>query len=211
MKLMKIAIQVVLAVVIVILAYLVWESIQQPIRFREAQSIRNTKVVERLKAIRTAEVAYEKQYGCYTSNYDSLLNFIKTGKMSIIKKEGTPPDTLTEQKALELGLIKRDTIWIGIYEGLFEKDYPELNIDSLSYVPFVEGHTIGLAIDSIVSETGTVYPVFEAKISLDIYLKGLDKQEIINLKAEKKRLDRYPGLKVGSLKEVSKSGNWERE
>jgi hypothetical protein len=41
------------------------------------------------------------------------------------------------------------------------------------------------------------------------YLKGMDKQLIINLIKSKEDIERYPGLKVGSMEEPSTDGNWE--
>jgi hypothetical protein len=40
-------------------------------------------------------------------------------------------------------------------------------------------------------------------------MKGLDKQLVLNLTKSKEDLDRYPGLKVGSMSEPSTDGNWE--
>lgn len=53
-------------------------------------------------------------------------------------------------------------------------------------------------------------PVFEAKVANKVYLKGLDDQMRINMDNLAKKLDRYPGLKVGSLEEANNNaGNWE--
>jgi hypothetical protein len=54
-------------------------------------------------------------------------------------------------------------------------------------------------------ETGSKVKVkvFEAKVHNDIILNGLDKQLIINLNDLRKKLDRYPGLQVGSITEAN--------
>ena len=52
-------------------------------------------------------------------------------------------------------------------------------------------------------------PVFEAKAPYETYLKGLDEQRIRNQAALQEDLDKYAGMKVGSMTEPSIDGNWE--
>ncbi|MBQ9214733.1 MAG: hypothetical protein IJ150_12470, partial [Bacteroidales bacterium] len=67
-----------------------------------------------------------------------------------------------------------------------------------------------LGADTLETNSKIKVPVFEAKTPYDVYLNGLDRQEIVNMKDEAKTLDRYPGLKVGSLTEYNNNaGNWE--
>ena len=51
--------------------------------------------------------------------------------------------------------------------------------------------------------------VFEASAHYNEILKGMDHQSIINLIKARKDIDKYPGLKVGSMEEPSIDGNWE--
>ena len=55
-------------------------------------------------------------------------------------------------------------------------------------------------------------PLFETRVPNDVFLKGLDKQEIINLNDEQKNklVNNYPGLKVGDINNPNNdAGNWE--
>ena len=62
-------------------------------------------------------------------------------------------------------------------------------------------------------------PVFEVKTPYDVYLsvpgsKFTEKEwntRVQNAKAEMEQLDKYAGLKVGSLEEASTDGNWEKD
>jgi hypothetical protein len=55
-----------------------------------------------------------------------------------------------------------------------------------------------------------VIHLFEAKVSNNDYLEGLDRQEIINMNGLAKDLGKYPGLKVGDLTSPNNNGgNWE--
>jgi hypothetical protein len=51
--------------------------------------------------------------------------------------------------------------------------------------------------------------VFEAKAPFTTFLKGMDEQQVINIIAKFEDIEKYPGLKVGSLTEPSTDGNWE--
>jgi hypothetical protein len=60
-----------------------------------------------------------------------------------------------------------------------------------------------------VEKGGLKVHVFEATANYKDILVGLDNQMIINLIKSRKDIDKYPGLKVGSMEEPSTDGNWE--
>ena len=52
--------------------------------------------------------------------------------------------------------------------------------------------------------------MFQANTPYDVYLNGLDKQEIANLKDVQTKLGKYAGLMVGSIDTPNNgAGNWE--
>ena len=58
--------------------------------------------------------------------------------------------------------------------------------------------------------SGLPVPLFEASAPFESWLSGLDRQLIINLRAEKIDMNRYPGLRVGSIDAPNNNaGNWE--
>ncbi len=209
---MKTAIQIILTVAILVLGYMCVESIQQPVRFKQEHKKRQSKVIERLQEIREAQRAYKSLNGEFTSSFDTLINFVKNDSLRLIRMEGSLTDSMveegiTERRALEMGIIQRDTSYVLVKDSLFEDNYVA---DSLRYVPYTDNEKFEM--DAKIHETGSgaEVPVFEAKVHNDVYLKGLDKQEIINLNEEALTYERYPGLKVGSLEEANNSaGNWE--
>ncbi|WP_068472318.1 hypothetical protein [Saccharicrinis aurantiacus] len=209
---MKTVIQIILFLVIAGLAYAVVESVQKPIRFQKSHKMRSTEVIERLKDIRTAQVAYKTRYDKYTGSFDTLINFVKTDSLQLVKKEGSLSDSLveagwTEEKALKVGLISRDTIAVGVADSLFADSYP---IDSLRYIPFTDGEQFELGAGIVLTGSGVKVQVFEAKVENNVYLNGLEEQEVINLNDKARKLERYAGLKVGSLEETNNNaGNWE--
>jgi hypothetical protein len=199
---MKRALQILLVVIIAALAYFVVESISHPIRFDNEKNKRYNATIERLKAIRTAQVAYRSQYGKFTGSFDTLIFFMKFDSFKLEKQIGSMDDSIAVAK----GLVFRETIKISVRDSLL-KGFP---IDSIRYVPFAGKTQFELASGEIETGSKVKVKVFEAKVHNDIILNGLDKQLIINLNDLRKKLDRYPGLQVGSITEANNNaGNWE--
>jgi hypothetical protein len=212
---MKTAIQIVLAAAIIVLGYLLIESIMNPIRFVRERERREKITIQKLKDIRTAEIAFKSENDRFTGDFDSLITFLKSGSFSVVKAIGSAPDSLIEAKgkkeaeriALKNGLIQRDTIQISVIDSLFYVGYP---IDSLRFVPFTDGYEFELGAGELLTGSKVRVRVFEAKVPYDILLAGLDPQLIINYKEEREKITGYPGLKVGSLEEATNNaGNWE--
>lgn len=194
---MKTVIQIVLALAIVVLAYLIYDSIMEPVRFNKEAARREARIIERLKDIRTAQVAHRTRYGTFLGDLDSLVQFVKNDSIAILRAIGTVPDSLTEAEAVRMGIVQRDTIWMPAKDTILANArYP---LDSLPYIPFSGGKKF--TISSSMIERGMVkLPVFEAYTTPDEYMKDL--QYLVYYT----RLD---GLKVGSLVEASIDGNWE--
>ena len=79
---------------------------------------------------------------------------------------------------------------------------------SLRYIPFTDNELFTLDA-GIVEKGGVDVNVFEATSHFKVILNGLDEQMVVNLIAAKEQIERYPGLKVGSMTEASTDGNWE--
>jgi len=201
-----------------LLGYVLYESIMAPIRFDKEKRIRYQAAVDELKHIRTAELAYKKEHKeKYTNSLDELNQFIQSDSLTVIRKEGSVPDSIylqqdnnlekAEKFALKMGIIKRDTIKVAIKDTLF-KDY---DFKRFGIVPFTDNQKFELD-TATVDAGGLKINVFEAKVPNEVLLNGMDKQLILNLNDDAIKNDKYPGLKVGSLEENNNNeGNWEKE
>ncbi len=234
---MKVVMRVLLALAIVLLAYISWESIQGPIDFNAEVERREKAVIQRLVDIRTAQVALRAQKGSYTASFDTLINFVKDGKIATLIKSGDLSEAqleagMTEEKAMQIirtgneraikaaGLwddtknapqLVRDTIFSPAKEVLYP-NRTRFSIDSLRYVPYGNGAEFEMGVDTVITASGYPIQVFEAKTPYTVYLGDLDKK-LLNQKIQEV-LDRpgnkYPGLQVGSLEVANNNaGNWE--
>ncbi|NUM50632.1 MAG: hypothetical protein HUU48_05895 [Flavobacteriales bacterium] len=194
---MKLGIQIALAVIVIALAYAVYNSIHSRIAFDNEVKTRKDVVVERLKDIRTVQITFRNKTGAFAGNFEQLIQFLLKDSIPLVKIEGTVPDTLTEAKAVELGIVKKDTVMIAVKDTIL-KHYTQF--DDLAIIPFSEGEKFVLQSGEI--EKGSVkVKVFEAFAPHKFFLKGMD-LSIANIDPE-------DGLKVGSMTDASTSGNWE--
>jgi hypothetical protein len=210
---MKTVLQISLFIVAVVLSYFIYKSIQEPIQFEKAKKARYDATVEKLKDIRKAELAYKDVYGKFTGSWDTLLNFIMNESVINVRKVGELNDSMveqgiTEKKALQMGLIIRDSIRVPALEAIFGKGY---DAKSLKYIPVPgEPTEFSLGATVIITGSGIGVPVFQAKAHNNVILRGLEEQLIINLNDQRRTNEKYPGLMVGSLTEtVNNAGNWE--
>jgi hypothetical protein len=204
----QVIVGVVLAIGAVAFAYFDYDVIDTKMREQRKIERVNKHVIQRLKDIRKAQLAYNREFGYYTDNFDTLVDFLKNGQLTLVKRLGALPDTvpteeearslgliqpmpegMTDAQVIEAGLIVRDTIQVDVLGYVFDDSDRKTRktkffVDSLPYVPFAK-HRFELATARIESG-GVEQQVFQA----------IDPKPYHNQ------------FKVGSLTEASTSGNW---
>ncbi|MBR3064717.1 MAG: hypothetical protein IKG90_03585 [Bacteroidales bacterium] len=215
------------------LAFLLFRSINEPMKFQKELKQRQNVAVEQLKDIRTLQVTYRDTYGHYAPVMDSLIDFYNNGKITIMRQIGSEDDSTavlhTEAVKKTLRNLKGDKLMEKLFE-LYEAgdnnlivripqqtnvrdtlftNRPGFKVTDLRYIPFSDGDTV--IMKSIVKQvSGVDVPLFEAQMPYWKLLKGMDRQQIVNLVAEREDTDRYPGLMVGSIDNANNNaGNWE--
>ena len=231
-KLVKIIVEILLALAAVGCVYGIYRSIMKPVNFNKEKARRTEVAVQRLKDIRTLEVAFKGVNNRFTADIDSLINFYNTGKMDIIMQIGSSDDSLAmantdrikkenkkldknqmNQKLLEAYRAGQKVVFsistpINVRDTLFN-GRPDFHVDSLKYIPFSGKQPVET--DAIVKTvSGVQVPLFEARMPWKALLKGMDNQLRINLDAEARDQNKYEGLQVGSVTMPNNNaGNWE--
>ena len=208
---MKVTLKILLAVAVVLLAYMCYRSIMGPIEFKDEKDRRENLIKARLIDIRKAQIEYKNIHKVHAANFDELSKFLKDEKLPFLIKEGVLTDEqlekgMTEKEAVKKGLIRRDTIWVTAVDTLFGIGY---NVDDLRNVP---GANVQFTMDTATLTSGSGYTVkvFQCGVQYDDYLGDLDKQLVYNLKDKAEKMNKYPGLRVGSVEEINNNaGNWE--
>jgi hypothetical protein len=220
-------------VCIIVLAYLLYRSISEPVKFNTERDQRLAVGIDRMKDIRTLQVTYKDTYGHYAPVMDSLIDFYNNGKITIMRQIGSEDDSVavlhTEAVKKSLRNLKGEKLMEALYD-LYEKgdnnliiripqltevkdtlfrNRPDFKVNDLRYIPFSEGDTVIMR--SIIKQvSGVDVPLFEAQMPYWSILKGMDHQQIVNLVAEREDTGRYPGLMVGSIENANNNaGNWE--
>lgn len=210
---MKLILQLLLWLVIIFLGWKLYKSVIGPVEFNKIKVERYAKVIKNLKDIKAAELAYKEITGKFTGNFDSLVRFIDTAEFANIERRDTSYADVAKNKAF------------GLSEGYYIED---IVIDTLGFTPVrdslfnstdryksmmnvpIEGTDAKFELTAgTLEKAGSVYSVFESKVSKDIVLQGLDK----DLVGQEKQVISVEGvngpyIKVGSMTEVNTSGNW---
>jgi hypothetical protein len=211
---MKVTLKVLLVAAVLLLVYMCYRSVRNPIEFENEQKERESAIITRLIDIRKAQIEYKNVHKVHAANFDELSKFLNEEKLPFIMKEGVLTDEqlekgITEQEAIKQGLIIRDTVWAIAKDTLFGSNY---NVADMRYVPGVPGDRMQFSMDTATLYSGSGYAikVFEAGVKFSDYLSGMDPQLRFNLIDKAEKQSKYPGLRVGSLEEINNNaGNWE--
>lgn len=217
----------ILPVIIIGLVYFLVASIMEPVNFNKQKAFRESIAIQRLKDVRELQVAYKNVNAKYADNIVELQKFYNEGKIKVVMQVGSQDDSLAvaNTKALKkknpkikpeqmLELYKEgQKLVFQIENDVLVKDTlfhsrTDFNIDSLAFIPF-SGDSLQME-STIKTVSGVKVPLFEATMPYQSLLKGLDRQLLINLKAERRDQGRYEGLMVGSVSAPNNNaGNWE--
>lgn len=228
-KTVKLIVEIALLAVIAFLSYAIVNSIMKPVNFNKEKDFREGVAIQRLKDIRTLQVAYKSVNGKFTSTVDSLKLFYETGEMTVSMQVGSMDDSLAVAHTEKVKKANRRITPEQLYERYLAGDQnlvftidskipvrdtifvsrTDFCIDSLKTIPFSGGQPI--IMDATVKMvSGVPVPLFEAKIPYKTLLFGMDNQLRINLDAERQAQNRYEGLQVGSITAPNNNeGNWE--
>tara|TARA_B100000900_G_scaffold194979_1_gene164940 strand:- start:3407 stop:4024 length:618 start_codon:yes stop_codon:yes gene_type:complete len=189
----------------ILLAFLIYDSINSEVKFQDEAQIRLSQNIQKLKDLRHVQTSYKRTKGTFANNFEDLISFLESDSIPIIKANGETPDSLTDSEALKLGIISRDTAYVLAKEGVFNKEYIEsrdncieFNLKALTTVPH---SNMNYNIDAGEIEKGKVIvQVFEISTNYATIFTGLD--------AKNKSYNLNSLLKVGSMQEASLNGNW---
>lgn len=150
---MEKALRIVLPLVILVLIYLVYDSIARPIREQKKIDHIEGKIKTRLGHIKSAQFAYRDLKHQFTDNFDTLIQALENEQWPIIKQVGDPEDTTT--------VMTFDTSYISLYEYAFPNK--DVNLDSLPFVPLNPNGARFVMKADIITLNNTPVPVFQVE------------------------------------------------
>ena len=205
----KRALELFLWVLSIFFASQIYSSINGPIKFNQVKNERYTQVIDRLKDIRTAQIAHKDVNGFYANNFDSLVSFIDNGIFTLIEKRDS--SYLEYNRTYRIDMLKEveivDTLgFVSVKDSLFGDNE---SYKMMAKVP-IDGTDSEFSIKAdIIDKNGYQVPVFEVKVKKDIVLFDQNK-DLLDQENKVISVDGVNGPEIilGSMTDVSTSGNW---
>ena len=211
---MKKLFQIILAVAIVGLVYVIYVQISTPIRFDKETKAKKAQVIDRIKDIRTAQRAFKSKYQHFTASFDSLSAFVLTDTLELERKIVDEDDSAAMAMLKKSGKKNIEKFKIAVIDTIFApKKVTRQDVENFRFIPGT-GNKAQFIMEAgiITTESKVVIPVVECRAP---YKASLDtvayRQEVINLiDEEQNNFNRYPGVKFGSMDSGNnEAGNWE--
>ncbi|NNF18193.1 MAG: hypothetical protein HKN61_00320 [Flavobacteriaceae bacterium] len=206
---MKTILQIVLWIVCIVFGYLIYRSVTGPIEFQKVKEERFSQVISKLKDIRNAQEAYKQVNKSYANDFNSLVQFVDTGRYTITQTRDS--SYMEFDKTYQIDMLQEvkivDTLgFVSVKDSLFKNDDRYKNMMDVPYAQNDEKFTMKA---DVIDKNGYRVPVFEARVAKDVVLYDQPK----DLKARENAqvgVEEVNGayIIVGSLNEVSTSGNW---
>lgn len=192
-----------------LLVFKIYDGIMKPINFNKNKRVKYVKVIQNLKIIRDAELAFYKVNGNYTDNKELLIQFIDSAKFAITEVRDTviKVNKGSRWQPIIVDVEKRIVDTIG-YEPIL-KSFQDKDYKNMFNVPGVEEKQFELSVGLVEKIAGLQVPVFEARTEKKDLLKGMD-ISLVKQEMEAIESDQIKGefVSVGSLNEVTTGGNW---
>ncbi|HJO70575.1 MAG TPA: hypothetical protein QF428_02460 [Flavobacteriaceae bacterium] len=188
----------------------IYSSINGPIKFNKVKNERYAIVINRLKDIRIAQIAHKDVKGYYANNFDELVSFIDNGLFTLIEEKDS--SYLAYDRIYRIDMLKevrivRELGKVSVKDSLFKDNE---SYKQMAFIPIKgkEDERFSISAD-IIDKNGYEAHVFEVKVKKDVILYDQNKDL---LKQENKviSVDGVNGSEIvlGSMTEVSTSGNW---
>ena len=211
---MKKLFQIILAVAIVGLVYVIYVQISTPIRFDKETKAKKAQVIDRIKDIRTAQRAFKSKYQHFTASFDSLSAFVLTDTLELERKIVDEDDSAAMAMLKKSGKKNIEKFKIAVIDTIFApKKVTRQDVENFRFIPGT-GNKAQFIMEAgiITTESKVVIPVVECRAPYKAFLDTVAyRQEVINLiDEEQNNFNRYPGVKFGSMDSGNnEAGNWE--
>lgn len=211
---MKKLFQILLAVVIVGLVYVIYVQISTPIRFDDELKAKKALVIERIKDIRTAQRAYKSKYQHFTNSFDTLAAFVLTDTLEMERKIVDEDDSVAMAMLKKAGKKNVEKFKVAVIDTIFSpKKLSPMDVEKLRFIPGTDDKAEYIMEAGIITtESKVVIPIVECRAPYKSFLDTVAfRQEIINLiDDDVNNYNRYPGVKFGSMESGNnEAGNWE--
>jgi hypothetical protein len=189
-----------------------YNSIMEPIEFKKIKKVRYAKVIDNLKDIRDAEIAHKTVTGKYSGDWNSLVKFIDTARYTLTQRRDTTVKDIELSKQFGIDMTK-EVVIIDTLGTASVKDSIFKNSDRYKTMMNIPGAANAQFILKAgeIEKGNSKLPVFEAKMEKKLVLTDQPAYLVFE-ESETVAVDGVNGanISVGSMEEISTSGNWPR-
>lgn len=193
---MKHIINLFLLLAILLLGYLLYNSIKEPIAFKAEKDKRETAVISKLMTIRQAQDMYRNITGKFAPNFDTLQDVLTNGRFRLIKASGDADDPTNTQA------VVFDTTYFSAIDSVRAL---KIDLSNLASVPYSDGEKFSINADTLtyqstlvnVVEVGVLRKAFMGRFGDPKYGKYDNRYDPMSI------------LKFGDMYSPNTSGNWE--
>jgi type I restriction-modification system DNA methylase subunit len=186
---------VLMFLLILVLGYILYKQIQEPIAFQQTKTVREKAVIDRLVKIRKAQEAYRGVTGKFAPSFEALTETLKNGRFMRVQVYGDVDDV--NQKD-----VRYDTTYMPAIDSIRSMG---IELDELAIVPYGDGAKFDIEADTVtyqsalvdVVQVGTTYEKFMGDFK-DARFKKYDE-----------KYDPKKKIKFGDLGRPLLTGSWE--
>ena len=193
---MKYILNLLIVAIVVFLGYLLYNGINEPIKFRSELTKRKNVVTDKLTQIRTAQELYREIRGEFAPSFQDLSQVLKTDSIPFRQLVADPEDPTNPDKFI-VNIIK--------YSAIDSVASLGINLDDLAYVPYTNGgKTFEITADTMTYQS-TLVPVLEVMTRWKEFMGAYSDPKF---SMYEKNYDPNARIGFGSLSSPNLEGNW---
>ncbi|MQP24143.1 hypothetical protein GFJ94_03590 [Flavobacterium sp. LMO8] len=204
------------------LGYLIYASVMKPIEFKQEKEARYEVAVKTMLDIKKLQTGYKSVNGKYADTFEELIKFVENGQFEIVSRKDTSVIDAAKNAAFGItvgadgvGGFYKDEVIITKLGAVKVKDSLFKNSDRYKRLNVVKVGTVEVPVvmkTNVVPRNDMNISVFQATIDKNALLKDLD-QELVKQENKVESIDEINGPQIilGSLEEVSLTGNWPKK
>ena len=194
---MRILFNVLFLVLALVLGYLLYASIKEPIAFENFRSERKATLVSKLETIRQTQEMYRDITGEFAADFDTLSEVLTNENFKIIRVIGDPDDPNFT------GEITYDTILRPAFDSIKALD---IDLKTLRYVPYTDNKVEFDIEADVVEYQSTKVPVVQVGTPWKTFMGEYGDPRFAQYDQKYKP---NTAIKFGDLNKPNLSGNWE--
>lgn len=212
----KPVISIALWAVTILFAYLIYESIQAPIKFDQIKEARYKVAVNRMQDIKKVQIAYKSIKGRYTDNIDSIIQFVENDYFVIVERKDSSVVDNERNRAYGISsgyfkdvVITKEIGRVKVKDSLFKDSDRYKRLDLVK----VDGISTKIEMKAdFVMRNETRVAVFQAKLAKLTLLTDQD-SDLVAKEKTVKSVEAIDGefITLGSIEEVNMTGNWPKK